>query len=120
MPAGDDKMADLLAIAGRIERAQERFVTVADDILTSLEVHTEKLDAILKAAINEPGPSPTAQLLKEIVASLTEQSAVLEALPAAFAKTLREEMDRDLEEEIDAEGADAWEAPDPKDELPRQ
>ena len=120
MPADDEKMADLLAIAGRIERAQERFVTIADDILTSLEAHTEKLDAILEAATKEPGPSPTARLLKQIVASLNEQSAVLEALPVAFAKTLREEMDRELEEEIDAEGADAWEPAVPDDELPPQ
>ena len=119
MPADDEKLAELLAVAGRMERAQERFVTVAHDILSSLEVHTEKLDAILEAATKEPGPSPTAQLLKEIVASLTEQSAVLEALPAAFAKTLREEMDRELEEEIDAEGADAWEPADEDDGLPQ-
>ena len=119
MPAGDDKMADLLAVAGRIERAQERFVTVADNILTSLEAHTEKLDAILEAATKEPGPSPTAKLLKEIVASLNEQSEVLNALPAAFARTLREEMDRDLEEEVDAEGTDAWESAD-EDDKPTQ
>ncbi len=109
MPADDDKTADLLAIAGRIERAQERFVTVADEILTTLQAHTEKLDAILEAATREPGPSPTVKLLKEVVASLNEQSEVLNALPAAFAKTVREEMDRELEEEIDAEGEDAWE-----------
>ena len=119
MPADDEKMAELLAIAGRIERAQERFVTVADDILTSLEAHTEKLDAILEAATKEPGPSPTAKLLKEVIASLNEQSEVLNALPATFAKTLREEMDRELEEEIDAGGADAWEAADESDEAPR-
>ena len=119
MPADDDKMADLLAIAGRIERAQERFVTVADDILTSLEAHTEKLDAILEAATKEPGPSPTARLLKAIVAALEDQSALLTALPAEFARTVREEMDRDLEEEIDAEGAGAWEPADEDDKLPQ-
>ena len=118
MAANDQATSELLAIASRIERAQERLVKVADDILPSLEVHTEKLDAILEAATREPGPSPTAQLLKQIVASLTEQSAVLNALPDAIAKAVRDEMDRELEEEIEAEGADAWEPAEP-DERPQ-
>ena len=119
MPADNQATADLLAIAGRIERAQERFVTVANDILGSLEAHTEKLDAILEAATKEPGPSPTAALLKTIVSALEVQTAVLTALPAAFAKTVREELDRELEEEIDAEGEDAWEAANEDGELPQ-
>ncbi len=119
MSANDQATAELLAIAGRIERAQERFVKVADDILGSLEAHTEKLDAILEAATKEPGPSPTAKLLKAIVSALEDQSALLTALPTAFARTVREEMDRELEEEIDAEGADAWEPVDEDDGRPQ-
>ena len=119
MPTNDQAMAELLAVAGRIERAQERFVAVADDMLTSLQVHTEKLDAILEAATKEPGPSPTAKMLKAIVAALEDQTVLLTALPAEFARTVREEMDRELEEEIDAEGADAWEPAD-EDDKPTQ
>ena len=115
MPGSDDKTAELLAAVGRIERTQERFVAAADNILSALEVHNEKLDAILLAATKEPGPSPTAALLKQIVESLTDQSALLELLPGAFAAKLREELDRDIEEEIDAEGEDAWEPADPTD-----
>lgn len=107
----DDRTAELLAAMGRIERTQERFVAAADNILSALEVHNEKLDAILMAATKEPGPSPTAALLKKIVASLTEQSAVLNALPAALAQSIREEMDRELEDEIDT----AWESAEPTD-----
>ena len=115
MAANDQANAELLAIMGRIERAQERFVAVADNMLAALEVHTEKLDAILEAATREPGPSPTAKLLKQIVDALTDQSETLAALPAAFARTVREEMERDLEAEIEAEGAEAWEPGDPGD-----
>lgn len=115
MPGNDDKTVELLAAVGRMERTQERFVAAADSILSALEVHNEKLDAILMAATKEPGPSPTADLLKQIVVSLTEQSAVLNALPAALAQSIREELERDLEEEIAAEDSAAWEPADPTD-----
>lgn len=115
MPGNDNKTAELLAAVGRIERTQERFVAAADNILSALEVHNEKLDAILMAATKEPGPSPTAALLKQIVVSLTEQSAVLNALPTALAQSIREEMDRELEEEIEADGEAAWESAEPTD-----
>ena len=91
----------------------------ADDILGSLEAHTEKLDAILEAATKEPGPSPTAKLLKQIVSALEDQTALLTALPTAFARTVREEMDRELEDEIEAEGADAWEPANEDDGRPQ-
>ena len=126
MPVSDETATQLLASAGRIERAQEGFVVVADNILTALEVHTEKLDAILEAATKDPGPSPTAELLKEIVVALTAQSALLAALPDAFAKTVRVELEREIEEELEAEGGDAWEGEadawkpeEPEEDLPQ-
>lgn len=115
MPVSDEIAIQLLAIAGRIERAQEGFVVVADNILSALEVHTEKLDAILEAATKEPGPSPTAQLLTEIVAALTAQSALLAALPDAFARTVRDELEREIVEDVEAEGDEAWEPAEPGD-----
>lgn len=118
MPVNDETATELLAIAGRIERAQERFAKVADDILTVLEVHTEKLDAVLEAATKDPGPSPTAELLREIVAALTGQSALLAALPAAFAKTVRDELEREIVEDVEAEGDEAWE-PAGQEDLPQ-
>lgn len=126
MPVNDQIATDLLAAAGRIERTQERFVKVAEDILAVLEVHTEKLDAVLEAATQEPGPSPTAKLLKEIVTALGEQSALLAALPEAFARTVRDELEREIVEEVEAEGADAWESAadawkpeEPEEDLPQ-
>ena len=118
MPVNDETATELLAIAGRIERVQERFAKVADDMLTVLEVHTEKLDAILEAATKEPGPSPTARLLEEIVVALTAQSALLAALPDAFARTVRDELEREIVEDVEAEGAEAWESAEPED-LPQ-
>ena len=118
MPVDDDMATALLAIAGRLERAQERFATVAGDNLTTLEAHTEKLDAILEAATKEPGPSPTAKLLQEIVTALTAQSALLAALPDAFARTVRDELEREIVEDIEAEGDEAWEPAEPED-LPQ-
>lgn len=115
MPVDDETATKLLAIAGRIERAQEGFVQVADNILTALEAHTEKLDAILQAATKEAGPSPTAKLLKDIVAALTEQSTMLSLLPEAFARTVRAELEREIVEDLEAEGADAWEPAEPED-----
>src|SRR5438270_6984285 len=49
-----------------------------------LEIHNEKLDAILEAATVEPGPSPTAEILKQILATMQEQTALLQGLPDAI------------------------------------
>lgn len=115
MPSDSGKLDELLAVAGRIERAQVRFVTVAEDLLAGLQAQAEKVDAILEAATKEPGPSPTAELLKRIIASLTEQSDLLHALPVSMAQAIRDQMDQELEAQIDAEGEAAWEpAPHPQ------
>lgn len=80
----------------RIEQRQAAYETVARNILDTLEVHTEKLDAILEAAAREPGPSPVAEALTEILAAIREQTALLAELPASIASTIRE-LDADEE-----------------------
>lgn len=53
-------MADqeVFAALARIEQRQAAYEQVAHSILGMMEVHNEKLDAILEAATVEPGPSP--------------------------------------------------------------
>ena len=50
-------------------------------MLDILEVHTEKLDLILGAATQDPGPSPVADVLAAILSSLREQESLLQDLP---------------------------------------
>lgn len=94
-------MADqeVLAVLARIEQRQAAYEQVAHSILDMLAVHNEKLDAILEAAMGEPGPSPVAEALAGILAATQEQTKLLSGLPAALAVTIREEMQRELEAE---------------------
>lgn len=103
----------MLALMERLERAQTAFVTVADRILGCLEIHNEKLDAILTAATDEPGPSPVVEALQEIAASLNRQEDLLLAIPQSLAEAVRIELQRELVEEIEAEGEDAFEEAEP-------
>ena len=68
-------------------------------ILGCLEIHNEKLDAILEAATVEPGPSPVAEALAALLTATQEQTRLLSDLPGALAVTIREEMQRELEAE---------------------
>ena len=58
-------MADqeILTALARIEQRQSVYEQVVHRILGCLEIHSEKLDAILEAATVEPGPSPVAEAL---------------------------------------------------------
>ena len=105
--------ADLLSFMERLERAQTAFVAVADRILGVLEVHNEKLDAILAAATDEPGPSPVAEALEAIAASLNRQEGLLLAIPQSLAEAVRIELQRELVEEVEAEGEGAFEEAEP-------
>ena len=82
-----------------IEQQQTAYVQVAHSILGMMEVHNEKLDAVLKAATVEPGPSPVAEALAALLAATQEQTRLLTGLPNALAVTIREEMQRELEAE---------------------
>ena len=104
--AGQTETVDAI---GRLTRAIERFEIVGERIVGMLEVHNEKLDAILDAATQEAGPSLVAMALEQIVAALRDQEQLLLAIPAALAQTVREEMQRELVEEHEAEGEDAYE-----------
>ena len=89
---------DLAAALARIEERQQAYEVVARRILDTLDVHTEKLDAILEAATQSPGPSPVVETLGQILIALREQAALLEALPSSIAGSIRE-MDDDTEME---------------------
>ena len=89
---------DPAAALARIEERQQAYEVVARRILDTLQVHTEKLDAILEAATQSPGPSPVRETLGQILTALHEQAALLEALPSGIAGSLREmEDDADME-----------------------
>jgi len=94
-------MADqeVLAVLARIEQRQAVYEQVAHSILDMMAVHNEKLDAILGAAMGEPGPSPVAEALAAILVATQEQTRLLSDLPSALAVTIREEMQRELEAE---------------------
>ena len=104
--------ADLLAFMERLERTQTAFVTVADRILGCLEIHNEKLDAILTAATDEPSPSPVVEALQEIAASLNRQEELLLAIPQSLAEAVRIEMQREIAEEVESD-PDAFEEAEP-------
>ena len=88
----------LTATLARIEQRQQAYEVVARRILDTLEVHTEKLDAILEAATADPGPSPVAETLQAILTAMQEQTVLLQALPDSVAAVVRDmDADGDLE-----------------------
>ena len=88
---------ELMAALARVEERQAAYEQVAHRMLDMLEVHNEKLDAILEAATRELGPSPVLGVLAEILSSLREQETLLAELPAALAGTIRGESRRESE-----------------------
>ena len=75
----------------RIELRQTVHEQVAHQIVDMLAIHNEKLDAILEAATQEPGPSPVLGVLAEILELLREQESLLAELPGTLAETIRDE-----------------------------
>lgn len=97
----------------RIEQRQAAYEIVARRLIDMLEVQNEKLDAILEAATVEPGPSPTTEILQQILTTMRQQTALLEGLPEAISETIRDEMQRELEDELEMEPAEgAFDRPD--------
>ena len=78
----------------RIERRMDAYELVVREVLGTLEAHTERLDAILKAATAEPGPSPVADALKQILQTMETTNSVLIKLPGEIAERVRVELDR--------------------------
>jgi hypothetical protein len=95
MMAALDPVA-LAAQLSRIEQRQTAYEVVAHKLIGMLEVHNEKLDAILAACTDEPPPSPVVDLLRRLVDAASEQTALLRALPETIAHTVRDEVDREL------------------------
>lgn len=95
---------DIAEALARIEQRQLAYEVVAQRLIGMLEVHNEKLDAILEAATVDPGPSPTAELLNQILTTMREQTALLRELPDAISETIRDEMQREF-----VENAAEWE-----------
>ena len=93
---------DISETLARIEQRQAAYEIVAHRLIGMLEIHNEKLDAILEAATVEPGPSPTAEILKQILATMQEQTVLLQGLPDAIGEIIREELEAEWEP---AEGA---------------
>jgi len=99
----------IAAAQDRIEQRQAAYEIVAHRILGCLEVHNEKLDALLAAAAPPTGPSPVQELLAGILAAMQQQAAALEALPDGIVQALREDAAADLtNEDMDTDGAGAW------------
>jgi hypothetical protein len=119
---GDEGFRDLRAAVARIEARQAAYEAVARRVLDTLEVHTEKLDAILEAATREPGPSPVAEVLAAILSSLREQEILLLDLPHALTEAMRGERRPGAEDgdapEPDMEPAGSWRYPDQSGEGP--
>ena len=90
---------DIAKVLARIEQRQAAYEVVAHRILGMLEVHNEKLDAILQAATVEPGPSPVAEILVQILDTMRRQTELLEGLPDAISETIRDEMQREFVED---------------------
>lgn len=97
-------------IAAALERLEQRQGDVEQalrHVVGMLEVHNEKLDAILEAATREAGPSPVVEALNGIAAALREQGDLLRELPGSLAVTIRDELQREMaEEEIEMEEAE--------------
>lgn len=87
----------------RVERALERFDQVGHRIVGMLEVQTEMLTALLEAATKEPGPSPVVKALKDITEELQTQGDLLRDLPTTLASAIRDEMQREVEEEAEGD-----------------
>jgi hypothetical protein len=90
-------LAEMLAAVRRIEERQAAFDQALRRVMGALEIHNEKLDAILAAATREPGPSPVATMLGEILTTMQDQARLLEELPGALAETIRDELAREAE-----------------------
>jgi len=95
----DASTASILEALARIEERQAAYEVVAHRLVDMLEVHNEKLDAILEAATVEPGPSPVAEALQTLLAATEEQTKLLASLPEVLAVSIREELQRELEAE---------------------
>ena len=89
--------SELAAALARIEQRQAAYEVVAHRLIGMLEIHNEKLDAILEAATVEPGPSPTTEVLTQILAAMQLQTELLQGLPDAIGEIIREELDPDWE-----------------------
>ena len=102
-------LAEVLAAMKRIETRQDVFEQVLRRFMGALEIHNEKLDAILEAATREPGPSPVAAMLGDILISMQDQTRLLEELPGALAETIRDELAKEIEAEgVEMEPAEPW------------
>ena len=84
---------------------------MAHELVSAIGVQTEMLTAILKAATVDPGPSPVAEAMQQIVLGMRETNALLTQLPDMLATVIREGMTVDLDDEDmePAEGGIEWE-----------
>jgi hypothetical protein len=76
----DDTMSSISAQIADMHELQRNMLTVLTLLLETNEAQTEMLADILKAASEEPGPSPVAEVLSALVAAvdrLTENQATL-------------------------------------------
>jgi hypothetical protein len=96
----------LLAVVARIEQRQIAFEHVASRMIDILEVHNEKLDAILEAASQESRTSPALSILESILATLREQESLLADLRDIQESAIRDELPSETEAEyLDMEPA---------------
>lgn len=67
----------------RVEGLVKAIAEVQFTLMDRLDVQSEKLDAVLDALTTEPGPSPVAEALQQILKELREQSILLRGLAGA-------------------------------------
>jgi hypothetical protein len=96
----------LSVAVARIEQRQIAFEHVANRMIDILEVHNEKLDAILEAASQESRTSPSLSILESILATLREQESLLADLRDIQESAVRDELPSETEAEyLDLEPA---------------
>jgi len=96
----------LSAAVARIEQRQLAFEHVASRMIDILEVHNEKLDAIVEAASLESRTSPSISILESILATLREQESLLTDLRDIQESAVRDELPGEMEAEyLDMEPA---------------
>ena len=104
--SGTGNIDALLTAVARIEQRQVAFEHVAHRLIDILEIHNEKLDAILVAASQEPETSPSLRVLESILATLREQERLLIDLRDAQANRSGDEPPNDSDwEDLEMEAA---------------
>ena len=95
--SGTSSSADLATAVQRMRDNQHAVMYSLKAILDILQVHGEKLDAIMTAATQEAGPSPIAKALENIGANMRQTTLTLEELPQRLAAVIADEIAMEID-----------------------